>query len=224
MPAGDPPSVPTTEPNPVESEPEPPAENIPAPQPSKPTGKSSDWRDLFAQAPGASEPALGFDSLPAAPAIPAPTAPANLAEIIDPIEDDRPETHDVPDVETTVPDPLQFAAAEPVTAEQVVAPPQLAPSRPTARAYPVPPAPEPASFDSRMARFDRGIGNRSPQEFVLLGIMILFSGCIVSVVLSAIGASDSTVGLLFICAGPLGLIVLVIGIILAVARREGRQR
>lgn len=75
-----------------------------------------------------------------------------------------------------------------------------------------------------MARFDRGISNRSPQQLILYGILIFVFGCILAMILSASGASDTLAGLLFICAGPLGLIVLVIGIILAVARREGRQR
>ena len=226
VPESDSTSVPAAEPKPVDAEPETPVELASETKPGKPTEKSSDWRDLFSHAPGADEPAPSFDALPAAPAIPLPpeSAISGIDEITAATEDESPEPADQPDIEPVAPVATPAPAAEPAASPTVAVRPQPEPSRPKARAYPVPPTQEPPSFDSRMVRFDRGISTRSPQKLILYGILIFVLGCVLAMILSALGASDSLVGLLFICAGPIGLIVAVIGIILAVARREGRQR
>ena len=182
--------------------------------PSKPTERGSDWRDLFAHAPGAERKALDFSSLPAAPALPDPPAIGG-APVSGP---------NASPVETTSAGAETCSGAVEASLEEVSA--QVpAPAHQNRRSIPVATYyPSDVLSSTWSARLDRQLSNRSPQSLILYGIMIFVLGCVIAMILSATGASDTLVALLFICAGPLGLIMLVIGIILAVARREGRQR
>lgn len=188
-----------------------PAEPDTGQQSSRPTDRGSDWRDLFAHAPGSDRKALDFSSLPAAPSLPEPPRLTGSPAV-------------APEQATETPSEQQPIAVEMPTVDVLPAAVPV-PARQSRKSIPVASfAPLQKSGVGRAARFDRGMQNRSPQSLILYGIMIFVIGCILALVLSALGSSDTLVGLLIFCAGPLGFIVVVIGIILAVARREGRQR
>jgi len=110
--------------------------------------------------------------------------------------------------------------------EPVVAPTQPAPVRQGRRSIPaaslVPPVP--AVISARSAEIDRRLGNTSPQKLILYGILTFVAGCIGAMVLSAASVSSLLVGLLVFAAGIGGFVLLVLGFVLAIARREGRQR
>ena len=197
---------------------EPPPVQADAPAPAKPSDRGGDWRDLFAHTPGSERRGLDFNSLPAAPKLPEP-----------PVVD-----------KTVIPPPAAIptgaaereldASLEQIQAQTVDEPVATQPPRVIAkqgrRSIPaaslVPPVPNVIS--ARSAAFDRRLGNTSPQKLMLYGIITFVAGCIGAMVLSAAGLNGVLVGLIVLAAGLGGFVLLVLGFVLAIARREGRQR
>ncbi len=194
------------------------AEPPPAPDevnvPTKPSDRGGDWRDLFAHTPGSDRKGLDFASLPAAPTLPDPPvvggkgvpAPAGQAE---------------QELEASLEEVQKLALDEPVAA----ASPQVIPrqgrrSIPAASLVPIPPD----VISARSAQLDRRMSNTSPQTLILYGIVTFVAGCIGAMVLSSANVSSLLVGLIVLAAGFGGFVLLVLGFVLAIARREGRQR
>jgi len=186
--------------------------------PAKPTDRGGDWRDLFAHTPGSERRGLDFNSLPAAPKLPDP--PVVGKTVIPP-----PAAIPTGEAERELEASLEEIQAQTVD-EPVVAQPPGVIARQGRRSIPaeslVPPVPKVIS--ARSAAFDRRLGNTSPQKLILYGIFTFVAGCIGAMVLSAANLNGILVGLIFLAAGLGGFVLLVLGFVLAIARREGRQR
>lgn len=59
---------------------------------------------------------------------------------------------------------------------------------------------------------------------VAIGLFLLLMGCVLSIILAAVGASDVAIAFTFLCLTPLGFVAIVAAIVIAISRREGRGR
>lgn len=173
--------------------------------PSKPTDRGGDWRDLFAHTPGSERRGLDFTSLPTPPVIGKTATSQGGSE--------QELEADLKKVQGEVVDTIPVAAAPAATRQG---------RRSIPAASLVPPAPDVIS--ARSAQIDRRLGNTSPQSMILYAIVTFIGGCIGAMVLSSAGVSGVLVGLIVFAAGLAGFVMLVLGFVLAVARREGRRR
>jgi len=203
---------------PASNKAEPPPAQADVSAPTKPSDRGGDWRDLFAHTPGSERRGLDFSSLPAAPKLPDP--PEIGKTVIPP----------PPTISTGAAEQELEASLEQIQ-ELTVDEPVVKPTKPVAvpqgrRSIPaallVPPAPDVIS--SRSAEIDRRLGNTSPQKLMLYGIFTFVAGCIGAMVLSAANVSSLLLGLVVLAAALGGFVLLVLGFVLAMARREGRQR
>jgi hypothetical protein len=69
---------------------------------------------------------------------------------------------------------------------------------------------------------DPRFNQRRPQSVITAGAAMLLLGCVLTVIFTAVGASDVLIGGVFLCLMPLGLIAFVAGIVISVSRKEGR--
>jgi len=56
----------------------------------------------------------------------------------------------------------------------------------------------------------------------MYGVAIMFLGCIATFVLALANVNSTVVGLVFLCAMPIGFIAIVAGIVVSISRKEGR--
>jgi hypothetical protein len=189
---------------------EPPPAPVDVNAPTKPSDRGGDWRDLFAHTPGSDRKGLDFASLPAAPKLPDPPVVGGMG-VPAPAASSAGRAEQVP--EASLEEPL-------ATASPAVVVRQGRRSIPAASLVPNPPD----VISARSAQLDRRMSNTSPQTLILYGIITFVAGCIGAMVLSSANVSSLLVGLIVLAAGLGGFVLLVLGFVLAMARREGRRR
>jgi hypothetical protein len=203
---------------PASNKAEPPAAPVDPSTPTKPSDRGGDWRDLFAHTPGSERRGLDFSSLPAAPKLPDPPV---VGKSVIPPPPATPNGEAVQEPETSLEQIQERAVEEPVVAQTPKATaPQGRRSIPAASLVP----PVPDVISSRSAEIDRRLSNKSPQTMILYGIITFIAGCIVAKIFSTANVSSLLVVLVVLAAGLGGFVLLVLGFVLAMARREGRQR
>jgi len=175
--------------------------------PSRPSSPATDWRSMFETKPGRTT------------SIPAPPTDLDLD-----YREEPPITTTTSTTTTSAPPPPRPNRTQPTTiAPSTTPPPVRAPEPANTRAETAPPKPAPARpAPWQRPRSDPRFNRRRPQTMVGIGVFLLLMGCVVSVILSAVGASDLAVGLAFLCLSPLGFIAIVAAIVISISRKEGR--
>ena len=171
------------------------------PLPSSPSSPAGDWRSMFETKPGRTT------------SIPAP--PTDLG-----YREEPPITTTTSTTTTSAPRP---ARTQPTTiAPSTTPPPVRVPEAANARAETVPPKPAPARpAPWQRSRSDPRFNRRRPQTMVGIGVSLLLIGCVGSVILAAVDASDLAI-LTFLCLSPLGFMAIVAAIVISISRKEGR--
>jgi MFS family permease len=123
--------------------------------------------------------------------------------------------------ETSLEQIQQLPVEEPIVAQR---PKATAPQGRRSIPAPSPAPPVPDVIGARSAEIDRRLSNQSPQTMILYGIINFVGGCIGAMILSTANVNSLLVGLVFLAAGLGGFVLVVLGFVLALARREGRQR
>jgi len=60
-------------------------------------------------------------------------------------------------------------------------------------------------------------------RLIYAGLALFLGGCVFTGLLTAFTENSTAIGFAFLCSMPIGFILLVIGIIMFVSRREGRR-
>jgi hypothetical protein len=64
---------------------------------------------------------------------------------------------------------------------------------------------------------------QQPVRLIYIGLALFLGGCVFTIVLTGLTESSTAIGLAFLCSMPIGFILLVTGVIMSMARREGRR-
>lgn len=175
------------------------------PAPSGPPSTAGDWRSMF-------ESRTGRQSS-------VPESPPNL--------DRRSETPIAATTTTPAPVSRPQASPAPTTTRPPSTTPAPARQPERTRTPPEPTQPNPAQVRPapwERPRADSRFNRRRPQTMVAIGLFLLLMGCVLSIILAAVGASDVAIAFTFLCLTPLGFVAIVAAIVIAISRREGRGR